>query len=365
MTLKIPLGLVMADVVGLELSPDDIKRLQHPLIGAVILFARNYQSPDQLKKLTASIHGLREPSLPIAVDHEGGRVQRFREGFTAIPPMRTLGEHWQQSTADAESDAKRVAEACGYVIGAELVAHGVDFTFAPVLDLDWGESGVIGDRSFHRSPAIVTALARELMNGMRAAGMANCGKHYPGHGYVRADSHHEIPHDARSLADISADDMMPFSELANELDSVMPAHVIYDQIDSQPAGFSAFWLQQKLRGELAFKGVIFSDDLTMEGASVAGGMVARAEVALAAGCDMVLLCNDPVRCDELLNGLWAAGYRARPETSQHLARMRARPNVSGAALADDARYLAARSIVLAAAAGAGAERVATESSGID
>ncbi len=340
MTLNIPLGLVMADVIGLELTPDDIKRLQHPLIGAVILFARNYQSPDQLKRLTASIHGVREPSLPIAVDHEGGRVQRFREGFTAIPPMRALGELWQQSAADARG----LAEACGYVMGAELVAHGVDFTFAPVLDLDWGESGVIGDRSFHRSPAIVTVLARELMNGLRAAGMANCGKHYPGHGYVRADSHHEIPHDERSLAAITADDMVPFIELAHELDSVMPAHVIYDQVDSQPAGFSKLWLQQKLRDEYAFKGVIFSDDLTMEGASVAGGIVARADIALAAGCDMVLLCNDPMRCDELLSGMWVSGHRARPETSQHLARMRARSNQTGLRipLADDARYIAAR-----------------------
>ncbi len=339
MTLNIPLGLVMADVVGLELTSDDIARLQHPLIGGVILFARNYQSPEQLKRLTASIHGLREPSLPIAVDHEGGRVQRFREGFTAIPPMRAFGERWQQSAADAA----QLAEACGYVMGAELAAHGVDFTFAPVLDLDWGESGVIGDRSFNRSPLAVTTLARELIQGMRAAGVASCGKHFPGHGFVRADSHHEIPRDERSLADISKDDIVPFRELANELDSVMPAHVIYDKIDSHPAGFSSFWLQQKLRGEFGFKGVIFSDDLTMEGASVAGGVVARAEAALTAGCDMVLLCNDPVRCDELLNGMWERGHRARAETSQHLERMRAKPGRMSRALTDDARYLTARS----------------------
>lgn len=333
--LAIPLGCVMADVVGLELTADDITRLRHPLIGGVILFARNYQSPAQLKRLCAGIHGLREPSLPIAVDHEGGRVQRFREGFTAIPPMRTLGECWSRS----ESAGKKLAEACGYVIGAELAAHGVDFTFAPVLDLDWGESGVIGNRSLHREPAAVTILARELMNGMRAAGVANCGKHFPGHGYVKADSHHEIPRDERTLAEIEADDIIPFRELAGELDSIMPAHVIYEKVDSNPGGFSKFWLQQKLRGEFGFNGVIFSDDLSMEGASVAGGVVARAEAALTAGCTMVLLCNDPVRCDELLNGLWDRGHRATSETALRVARMRARP--SRIALTDDARYLAA------------------------
>ncbi len=332
MNMNMPLGCVMADVVALALTDDDIKRLQHPLIGGVILFARNYQSPEQLKALTASIHALREPSLPIAVDHEGGRVQRFRDGFTIIPPMRTIGEVWAKSAADGT----KLAEACGTIMGSELAAHGVDFTFAPVLDLDWGESGVIGNRSLNRSPLAVTALARALMNGMRAAGVASCGKHFPGHGYVKADSHHEIPRDERSLAAIEADDIVPFRELAGELDSVMPAHVIYENVDRNPGGFSPFWLQQKLRGEFGFNGVIFSDDLTMEAASVAGGVVARAEAALNAGCTMVLLCNDPARCDELLNGLWDRGHRATPETAERVARMRAR--VSGVALADDARY---------------------------
>lgn len=335
MTLKIPLGLVVSDVAGLELTPDDMTRLQHPLMGAVILFGRNYESPEQLKRLTASIHAVREPSLPIAVDHEGGRVQRFREGFTLIPPMRSIGQVW----ANSADDGAKLADACGYIIGAELAAHGVDFTFAPVLDLDHSDNGVIGNRSLNRSPEVVTALARALMSGMHDAGVANCGKHFPGHGYVRGDSHHEIPHDERSLAQIEADDMVPFRALMGELDSIMPAHVIYENIDSNPGGFSKFWLQQKLRGELGFKGVIFSDDLTMEAASVAGGDIERAEAALHAGCSMVLLCNDGPRCAALLSAMWDRGHRPRGETGAALERMRAKK--MGAALASDARYQAA------------------------
>ena len=339
MSLKIPLGPVVADVLGPQLAPDDIGRLQHPLIGAVILFARNYASPEQLKRLTASIHALREPALLIAVDHEGGRVQRFREGFTAIPPMRAFGELWQRN----ETEAVQAAMDCGYVMGVELAAHGIDFSFAPVLDLDWGESGVIGNRAFHRQPMIVAALAGALMRGLREAGVANCGKHFPGHGYVRADSHHEIPRDERDEEAIRAEDLVPFQTLSRDLDSVMPAHVIYEQIDAQPAGFSQVWLQQILRSQLGFKGMIFSDDLSMEGASVAGGVVARAEAAFEAGCDMVLLCNDPPRCDELLAGLVARGVMAGRELAARLERMRAR--LQTADLAPDVRYQAARANV--------------------
>ena len=339
MNLKIPLGPVVTDVAGLELTDEDIARLCHPLVGAVILFARNYASPRQLRQLTTSIHALRSPALLIAVDHEGGRVQRFREGFTAIPPMRAFGELWQRN----EAGALKAAIDCGYVMGAELSAHGVDFSFAPVLDLDWGESGVIGNRAFHRQADIVAALAGALMRGLHEAGVANCGKHFPGHGYVRADSHHEIPRDDRDERGIRADDLLPFQRLSSELDSVMPAHVIYEQVDAQPAGFSKVWLQQILRAELGFTGMIFSDDLSMEAASVVGGAVARAEAALDAGCDMVLLCNDPVRCDELLAGLSARGVIGGTQLATRIERMRARAPMAD--LAADSRYQAARTHV--------------------
>jgi beta-N-acetylhexosaminidase len=339
MTLQLPLGPVMADVAGPELTGDDVRRLQHPLISAIILFARNYESPQQLRKLCASIHAVRDPQLLIAVDHEGGRVQRFREGFTVIPPMRVLGElHAQNAPQSLE-----LARSLGIIMGAELVEHGIDFSFAPVLDLDWGESGVIGNRSFNRDPKVVSALAGALIDGLHQAGTASCGKHYPGHGFVKADSHHEIPRDERAYAAIMADDMVPFKVLAPKLDSVMPAHVIYEQVDANPAGFSPKWLRQVLRSELGFDGVIFSDDLSMEGASVAGGVVARANAAFQAGCDMVLLCNDLPRCDELLAGLAAQPYAVAPALTQHLARMRAQPRTGP--LAGDAAYFAAKSLV--------------------
>jgi beta-N-acetylhexosaminidase len=338
MTLKLPLGPVMGDVVGLELTDEDVRRLQHPLMGAVILFARNYKSPEQLKSLTAAIHAVREPALLIAVDHEGGRVQRFREGFTAIPPMRKLGELWDQDAKRATSAAAEV----GYLFATELIAHGVDFTFAPVLDLDWGESGVIGNRAFHRNHRIVDVLARALMRGMREAGMANVGKHFPGHGFVKADSHHEIPIDERTFAEIEAEDMVPFAIAGGtgDMTGVMPAHVIYPKVDANPAGFSAKWLKEILREKIGFRGVIFSDDLSMEGASVAGGTVARAEAAFKAGCDMVLLCNDQARCDELLNGLVESDYRATREESEHFLQMRAKSAENSPA--QNARYQAAR-----------------------
>ena len=337
MTLNIPLGPVMADVVGLELTADDVQRLQHPLMGGVILFARNFASPEQLKRLTASIHALREPKLPIAVDHEGGRVQRFRDGFTSIAPMRVLGQRWDASPQQAIA----LSENVGYVIGAELVNHGVDFTFAPVLDVDWGESGVIGDRAFHKNPDAIAALGQALITGMADAGMGSVGKHYPGHGYVRADSHHEIPVDDRSYEEIDKADLIPFRLLARQgMRAVMPAHVIYPQVDSKPAGFSAKWLKDILRGQLGFDGVIFSDDLSMEGASTAGNVTQRAHAALDAGCDMVLLCNDPVRTDELLQGLTADGVVPGVDLSRRLQRMHGNP-----ALQNAARYQTARAAV--------------------
>jgi beta-N-acetylhexosaminidase len=339
MKFELPLGPVMTDVAGLALSDDDIRRLRHPLTGGVILFARNFESPAQLKRLTGSIHALRDPALPIAVDHEGGRVQRFREGFTAIPPMRALGERWNQSP----EDALRIAASVGCVIGTELIAHGVDFSFTPVLDVDWGESGVIGDRAFHSRPEVISRLARAVMTGLASAGMISVGKHFPGHGYVRADSHHEIPVDERSFGQIWEADMLPFRELADgTMTAVMPAHVIYPAVDDQPAGFSAIWLKEILRGRMGFDGLIFSDDLSMEGASVAGNITRRAIAALNAGCDMALICNDPVKADEMLAGLTAAGMTPTADLSRRWQRI---PALSMSATVDAARYQAARNAI--------------------
>ncbi len=343
MTAKMLLGSVMGDVEALTLTDADRVRLMHPLMGGVILFARNYDNPPQLRALTASIRQLRSPHLTIVVDHEGGRVQRFRDGFTRIPPMRSLGVRWSTN----RQAAIEAARAVGVVIGTELVAHGLDFSFAPVLDLDWGESTVIGERAFGRDPHTVAALAGALIGGLREVGVASCAKHFPGHGFVRADSHHEIPRDQRSFEAIAADDMLPFKLLADKFDSVMPAHIIFEQVDAMPAGFSAHWLRTVLRERLGFQGVIFSDDLTMEGASVVGGDTARGMAALNAGCDVVLLCNDQVRGAALLAGLVEHGVTATAAGSAHLLRMHATKGVS----LTDANYHVARAAVVALGAG--------------
>jgi beta-N-acetylhexosaminidase len=311
------LGPVILDVEGTELRDTDRARLSHPLAGGVILFKRNYASPEQLAELTAAIRALRSPQLLLAVDHEGGRVQRFREGYTALPPMAELGALWDHDRAAA----RRRAEAVGYIIAVELAASGVDFSFTPVLDLNLGRSGVIGNRSFHRDPAAVSELAAGLVEGLARGGLAAVGKHFPGHGYAAEDSHVDIPVDRRSLAEIQATDLEPYKRLASVLAGVMPAHVIYPEVDSVPAGFSPVWLQRVLRAEIGFDGMIFSDDLSMEGASVAGGIVARANMALSAGCDMVLVCNRPDLADELLAELT---WSAQPRWQERLARMRAR-----------------------------------------
>jgi beta-N-acetylhexosaminidase len=288
----------MLDVVGNELTEDDIRRIQHPLTGGVILFARNFENREQITTLAKAIHEAR-PGVLLAVDHEGGRVQRFKtHGFTRLPAMRKLGELWDKDVLQATKAATDV----GYVLAAELRACGIDLSFTPVLDLDYGSSGVIGDRAFHHDPRVVTLLAKSLNHGLALAGMANCGKHFPGHGFVKADSHVAIPVDKRSLKAILSDDAAPYGWLGMSLAGVMPAHVIYPKVDEHPAGFSRKWLTM-LREKFSFQGVIFSDDLSMEGASVAGSVTDGAHAALAAGCDMVLICNSPDKADQLLNEL--------------------------------------------------------------
>lgn len=292
-------GAVMLDLAGPELGAEEKERLRHPSAGGVILFSRNFESPRQLLGLTRRIRAER-PELLVAVDHEGGRVQRFKEGFTPIPPMRLLGERWD---ADA-GGARALAEAIGYVIAVELQAHGVDFSFAPVLDVDFGSSSVIGDRAFSDEPTVIAALAGAFVAGLAAGGVASVGKHFPGHGYVKADSHVDVPVDARSFDEIDATDLHPYRELITRgLAGVMPAHVIYPQVDDRPAGYSRVWLQDILRGRLGFEGMIFSDDLSMEGARVAGGPAERALAAIDAGCDMVLLCNAPEAAPGVLEAL--------------------------------------------------------------
>ena len=306
---------VVLDIAGLQLSAADRRRLKHPLTGGLILFARNWQDRLQLTELTAEIKSIR-PDVLICVDHEGGRVQRFRtDGFTHLPPMRVLGEMWmndgRRGLGAGALDATDAATATGHVLGAELRACGVDLSFTPVLDLDHGGSSVIGDRAFHRDPRVVALLAKSLMHGLLLAGMQHCGKHFPGHGFVKADSHVDVPIDRRSLKAILADDAKPYEWLSTSLASVMPAHVIYPKVDASPAGFSARWLKDILRLQLGFTGAIFSDDLSMAGASRIDGVAVShtdaATVALNAGCDMVLLCNQSTNggaaLDALLNGL--------------------------------------------------------------
>ncbi len=321
---------LILDVAGTALTAADRRRLAHPLTGGVILFARNWESRAQLLELTAAIKAVRDDLL-ICVDHEGGRVQRFRtDGFTHIPPMRAFGELWMNDGQGAKAlpgsgalRATNAATAAGYVLGSELRSCGVDFSFTPVLDLDHGESGVIGDRSFHRDSRVVALLAKSLMHGLLQAGMANCGKHFPGHGFVKADSHTDIPVDRRSLKAILADDAAPYPWLSSTLTSVMPAHVIYPKVDARPAGFSRRWLQEILRQQLRFDGAVFSDDLSMEGARrIEGRAVSYTDAALAAldaGCDLVLLCNqslgDGKPVDELLDGLEAAQRAGRWQPS--------------------------------------------------
>jgi beta-N-acetylhexosaminidase len=341
---------IILDIAGTQLTKTDRKRIEHPLTGGLILFSRNWQDRAQLTQLCADIKAVRDDVI-ICVDHEGGRVQRFRtDGFTHVAPMRAFGELWMNDAMAATN----AATAAGFVLGSELRACGVDFSFTPVLDLDWGGSTVIGDRAFHRDPRVVALLAKSLMHGLLKAGVANCGKHFPGHGFVKADSHTDIPVDDRSLKAILADDAAPYRWLSTVLTSVMPAHVVYTKVDARPAGFSRRWLEEILRGELGFQGAIVSDDLSMEGARLIDGRsVSYAEAAieaLNAGCDLVPLCNQSVQSeggqaiDELLEGLAHARKTGEWKPSgaseaRRLALLPRSPALSWDALMGDPEYI--------------------------
>ncbi len=326
------LGPLMLDVAGCELCAEDRELLQHPAVGGVILFTRNYESPQQVRALVDEIHELREPRLLVAVDQEGGRVQRFRHGFTHLPPLACLGRIYDTD----RPRAKHLARVTGWLMASELRAVGVDISFAPVLDLDYGVSTVIGNRALHRRPEIVAELAAAYQGGMHDAGMAATGKHFPGHGAVAADSHVDLPVDERRFEDIEQWDMVPFRRMIDAgLAAIMMAHVVYSQFDSQPAGFSRRWIQDVLRGKLNFNGLVFSDDLSMEGAACAGDYAARAHVSLQAGCDMVLVCNHRTEAVQVAEALSA--YR-NPVAHTRMVRMHGRHPLDWDSLHRDPRW---------------------------
>ncbi len=314
-----PLGPVMLDIGGTGLTAEDRELLMHPNVGGVILFSRNYENRDQLAALVDEIHALRQPHLLVAVDQEGGRVQRFREGFTPLPPMGRLGERFDEDPHATEAEARVL----GWLLAAELLAVGVDFSFAPVLDLRRDISSVIGDRAFHNDPDVVARLGAAVMRGMGQAGMAAVGKHFPGHGSVAPDSHHECPVDPRDREDILQLDGIPFERLAHQgLPGIMPAHVTYPAVDEVPAGFSSIWLNDILRERFGFGGAVFSDDLAMAGAGTVGGSVERARRALAAGCDMTLVCNDRKQAALVVEAL---EVQDRPVSVARLMRLHGHP----------------------------------------
>lgn len=313
MTHNYPIGPIMLDVEGLALTPHEKEVINHPNTGAVILFSRNYESPEQVTELIASIRAARQGDLLIAVDQEGGRVQRFQKGFTRLPPAARYAE------------VPELAESAGWLMAAELLAIGVDFSFAPVLDIDCGVSEIIGNRSFSTDHELATRLSSAFRKGMKAAGMAATGKHFPGHGAVALDSHLTLPIDERDMDSIRNKDLLPFKQLIAEgLEGIMPAHVLYPNIDASPAGFSSFWIQQILRKELNFNGTIFSDDLSMEGAASVGDFSERARLAQQAGCDMILVCNNPRAAEQVLESLPVA---QDPIREQRLNSMRGKPQM--------------------------------------
>ena len=340
--MKTNTGPVMLDVVGKTLTDDDRRRLAHPMTGGVILFARHYENRAQLVALTDAIRAERDDLL-IAVDHEGGRVQRFRtDGFTVLPAMGKLGALWDSDVLHAT----KITTAVGYILAAELRACGIDMSFTPVLDLNYGQSQVIGDRAFHRDPRVVAMLAKSLNHGLALAGMANCGKHFPGHGFAHADSHIAVPVDDRPLEAILRDDVAPYDWLGLSLASVIPAHVIYPQVDAKPAGFSRVWLQDVLRNRLRFPGAIFSDDLSMEAARQGGTLTEAASAALQAGCDLVLICNQPEQAEKVLDAL-----RFTPSKESHARVNRMRPRgkaLKWSKLVAEPEYLQAQSLLRSA-----------------
>lgn len=294
------LGPVMLDIEGLSLSPADRDLLREPAVGGVILFARNFEAADQVADLVAEIRALRRPPLLVAVDHEGGRVQRFREGFTVMPPMRRIGQEYER---DAEAGLATARDA-GWIIASELRAVGIDLCFAPCVDLDWGISEVIGDRAFHRKAEVVADLANAFSRGLRSAGMAAVAKHFPGHGAVLLDSHLALPVDRREYG-VILDDMRPYERLVStgSIAGVMLAHIVYEKIDPLPAGFSEYWIQRELRSRIGFGGAVFSDDLSMKATEAYGSMGERARRALESGCDMILVCNDRSAAHEAVEAL--------------------------------------------------------------
>ena len=332
------LGPLMVDVEGKSLTAEDRDVLRHPLVGSVILFSRNYADPEQLGALVADIRAVRTPSLLVAVDHEGGRVQRFRSGFSVLPPARRIGQEYDLDAAQGLAMARQLA----WLMAAELRAVGIDYSFAPCVDLDFGVSEIIGDRAYHSDAEIVARLALAVVQGMREAGMAATAKHFPGHGAVVADSHLALPVDRRDLADLAAD-LTPYRRLIpNDLAAVMMGHVLFPAVDSVPASFSRRWVGEILRGELDFRGVVFADDLTMEGASAMGGVVARAEAALAAGCDVLPVCNRRESVVALLDGLKS---QPGPASQMRVLRMRGKEAPDRAELMASERYRQSRELL--------------------
>lgn len=321
---ELPIGPVMIDLEGLELTPSDKEKINHPLTGAVILFARNYSDPEQVAELITSIRAARNGPILLAVDQEGGRVQRFQQGFTRLPPAVLYSEYPEE------------AESAGWLMASELLSVGIDFSFAPVLDVDCGLSEIIGNRSFSRDCYFAARLASKFRKGMNQAGMAAVGKHFPGHGAIALDSHLALPVDERTLETIRDKDLFPFRYLIDEgLEGVMPAHVVYPAIDSLPAGFSPIWIKRILREELGFNGAVFSDDLSMEGAASAGSFVDRAELALQAGCDMILVCNNPQAAEQVLE---AIPIPNEPYREKRLLNMKGQPELTRSQLLKSAQW---------------------------
>jgi beta-N-acetylhexosaminidase len=332
------LGPLMIDVQGKTLTQEDRELLAHPLVGAVILFTRNFDSVEQITELVSEMRAVRTPPLLVTVDHEGGRVQRFRKGFTVLPPMRAIGREYELDAATG----KQLARQCGWLMAAELLAVGIDMSFAPCVDLDYGVSSVIGDRAFHRDPRVVAELAIAFMGGMREAGMTATAKHFPGHGAVVPDSHVAMPVDRRALADLD-EDIYPYRRLIdNGLASIMAAHVVFSDVDGMPAGFSRRWMQQELRGGLGFDGAIFTDDLSMEGAAVVGDMLERSKAALEAGCDVLSLCNNRQGVLQVIDSLRGS---ADPLSQVRMARLHGKTGMTGKTLYASAEWQSCESAI--------------------